>query len=796
MLVVDEVHHLVGREASSGYAKLSRLARASPKLLLLSATPVLDDTDATLRLFHLVDPAAYRLEESAAFAMRIERRQEIGRLLLVLASDGSAFVMSRAVDVGRKTLADDADALLMLDALNVALDADDEPEIAHHRSRLREYLSDTYQLSKRLVRSRRRDLAARGMFSRNGAKTVETVGDAAEALAEALDDWRVDCAGHLYAIGADATEISPETLRALATSLATFRALLDGIGVGGTDLVAVVQRELARSVADPLFAGEHELLKRLQARVARFATDPLARCRLIHHVLGTIGDSQRPGKLVVFASSARLATEIDGDLPALLGYGAHFLLTAETSAQSVHALLWNFERLKRPAVLVMDGTGEDGLNLQFADAVIHLDLPTSLMRIEQRMGRLDRIGRGVRPIRQHVVVPSAAPLSPWLAWYRVLTDGFRVFSESVADLQLVAPKLEDRLLSRLLLTGHVGPRDLEELTAAMDAERTKLDERYALDADELHDEEAEQGFLEVAAVDGFDEELGKAMSDWWEQTLGLARDLGDQGSFQLQWDNSTKLPEIPWRERIERCLGRPLTYQRKAALADLSMRLIRTGCPLVDTVPGLLRYDDRGSAFATWRHVPQFAVTGEEWIIFKCVFVIEIDAAARSRDRNDEIDVALQRRLDRLAPPWIETVYLDNDFRHIIRQDLLELAGRQYGGSDRNLGSRPAVLESRIPPRQLGDLARGAAGAGLEILVASIPYQQRRLMALDRADRRVARARTKLERMRAGSRRLGEGLIQLDEDANRLEDEFRLMGLLRPRLDSIGIIILSGEVVA
>ena len=63
MLVIDEVHHLVGRDDAGRYDGLVRLATGAPRLLLLSATPVLDDHGATLRLFHLIDPVAYPLED-------------------------------------------------------------------------------------------------------------------------------------------------------------------------------------------------------------------------------------------------------------------------------------------------------------------------------------------------------------------------------------------------------------------------------------------------------------------------------------------------------------------------------------------------------------------------------------------------------------------------------------------------------------------------------------------------------------------------------------------------------------
>lgn len=789
MLVVDEVHHLVGRDDAGKYDGLVRLAKGAPRLLLLSATPVLDDPGATLRLFHLIDPVAYPLEDSEAFAGRIERRREIGRVLLILASDDDPVIMSRAVDVGRRTLTDDQDALRMLDELEAAAEAEDHARIAVHRARLREYLSDTYRLNKRLVRSRRRDLADRGMFGRQGRVSVESLDEIASDVVDALEDWRAECASHLYATGADRDPRAPHVEEALDA----YRALVDAIPLGGADLASAIRSQVERAGKRPVFPDESAFLSRLQARRIRHHVDVDAQCSLVHLMLRSLGDGSEAAKLVVFVSSTTVATQLADALPRVIGFNASFLLSSRLSPDQTHALLWEFERLNRPGVLITDRTGEDGLNLQFADGLLHLDLPTSVMRMEQRIGRLDRIGRGKRSIRQRVVVPTDDAASPWVAWYRALRDGFELFSDSVADLQLVAPRLEREVLTRLLLTGTISRTDLERTKDEIQRERDRLDEQYALDSDEMADADSSQDLLEVTAVDGADQELGKAMSGWWEQTLGLTRDLLDGGSFRLTWDPSTRLPEVPWRDRIAPCLGRPLTYQRSAALGDLGTRLIRTGSPLVDAVPGLLRYDDRGSAFATWREVPEFAATGQEWIVFKFVYVVESDVAVLGRQRADAIEPALQRRIDRLAPPWIETIYLDTDLRRVTREELLAVVAKPYSDADRNLGSRQELLFSRIPQSQLEDVCRRASDAADQFLEVSVSYLQRRRAVLDRAERQVEAARTKIERRRAGARRLGEAGLQLDTDELMLDRELDLARSIGPRLDSMGIMILSGE---
>ena len=48
---------------------------------------------------------------------------------------------------------------------------------------------------------------------------------------------------------------------------------------------------------------------------------------------------------------------------------------------------------KSHRVLVSTDAGGEGLNLQFAHVIINYDIPWNPMRLEQRIGRVDRIGQ-------------------------------------------------------------------------------------------------------------------------------------------------------------------------------------------------------------------------------------------------------------------------------------------------------------------------------------------------------------------------------------------------------------------
>ena len=50
--------------------------------------------------------------------------------------------------------------------------------------------------------------------------------------------------------------------------------------------------------------------------------------------------------------------------------------------------------MKRFQILLASDVGGEGLDFQFCQALINYDLPYNPMKIEQRIGRIDRFGTG------------------------------------------------------------------------------------------------------------------------------------------------------------------------------------------------------------------------------------------------------------------------------------------------------------------------------------------------------------------------------------------------------------------
>ena len=103
-------------------------------------------------------------------------------------------------------------------------------------------------------------------------------------------------------------------------------------------------------------------------------------------------------------------------------------------------------RQRRLAVLLCTDAASEGLNLQTAGALINYDLPWNPSKVEQRIGRLDRIGQRYAEVR---IVNLFLKDSIDERVYRVLRDRCGVFEHFVGPMQPVLAQARRMLLGEI-----------------------------------------------------------------------------------------------------------------------------------------------------------------------------------------------------------------------------------------------------------------------------------------------------------------------------------------------------------
>ena len=771
LLVVDEAHRIT--PTSSSYAALTRLSGNSLRVLLLSATPMIGNEEAFLSLLKWLDPDRWQTETLDRFRRHVEQSQEYGRLLLGLRPDASAFLLRQRAIGAKQTFADDGTVQVLADGLLNNLD--DADLRRRHCDYLREHIADTYRIHHRIVRSRRSDLEG-WEFQPRGPSIVREEADddaAFETVTDLLENWRSKALVTL--------EANPGLEDALANR---FVVLVETAGKG----VAALSELPA---FDQLFAGESKLIEDLrsfstpEAAEARAELVALIATRQLKFTRQTI---EAP-KLVIFATDLASGDAIAAALRRQLGVDAVISLTDDPNNDAFS----RFEQSTRVVAAVLDRRGEEGLNLHFADVVVHSDLPLSISRIEQRIGRLDRFGRTKGRIKHVVVIPDGDEQSPWSVWLELLKSGIEIFDRPVSDLQLVIERVEKSVRQHLLRNGVTGIDEyISSLKDLMASERQRLDEQYALDQLAMSREPAK---ALVATMEKAEEDES-ALADRIENLLGkLLNFQMSRGKDQLKlvWANNTLLPERPWRPIFDAALKRPLTWKRRVALARPDVSLLRPGAPLVDALEQLLEWDDRGSAFATWRFERGRGGVGNEGLYFRLCWVVSPGSFGNGDVLKMEDVAGLRRRAESFLTPWTLVQYVSADLLEVRDTDVLTSLKRPFqplendDHRDFNLGSRPGWLDTVISSSEFSDLCMRIRDFGRKSLDDSEEFSSRCRAGLLDVHKDNERRHRRLETRAARGDRLADRERELDQAV------LRAVQAPIVRLDSLGAFVLAGH---
>ena len=118
------------------------------------------------------------------------------------------------------------------------------------------------------------------------------------------------------------------------------------------------------------------------------------------------------------------------------------------SADELEVNVCKFQNDRNCTIMLCDESGGEGRNFQCADYVVHIDLPWDANAIEQRIGRLDRMGReSDRPIVS--VVPYAEEtLEEEL--FKFWDNGLKLFNHSLSGLEIIMNDINTAIVTAII----------------------------------------------------------------------------------------------------------------------------------------------------------------------------------------------------------------------------------------------------------------------------------------------------------------------------------------------------------
>jgi len=850
-LILDEAHHIAAMATSSNVVRrqcfetCKRLAHKSDRLLLLSATPVLNHERDFLAMLHLLDPTTYQLNDLEGFRARVQKRQEIGRVLLSFKEGAKPFVLKTKLGQLRNLFSEDTYLLNLADELQTNLQNQEAPTAERDKivQAIRTHISDTYRLHRRMLRNRRAAVED-VLFDRNAIPKAEyDLDERSYQIHELIDEWRTVAPNEHY------SPIFLLLFRASSTWLGILKEVVEArlnsvshpglIQEFGADDVPVL-------IETPKFSGEEEILQSLLKIFQQLSEDgdnpdgmpsdriELLKILLLYQLSEILGlqsyqrdtiqllervqqrlrrpfKSDRLPKIVIFTSFVQTCSEIVRYLSKSFGENSIASHQFGASREQVEKNISKFKSNPQCFILVSDFSGEEGRNLQFADGLIHFDLPWSPNRLEQRLGRLDRIG-GKMGAKSWLLAGSDLPDSPQEAWYQLLKEGFGIFNQSIASLQFYVDEKLPELEAILFHSGAAGLIEMiKPIQEGIQAEQVKISEQNVLDEIEASDENAVQYFQALEQFDDNHKKIEKATEGWICSALHFLR-IDDPNLSGVRRYKPTERTLIPVSEIIDRFsqANASGTYNRRLANKYSGINLHRIGEGLIEELASYIHWDDRGQAFAMWRHDESWdSGEGMEWVGFRFDYAIEADLSVVQQVLKDDglnnfNEKALRRRADALFPPLMETIFLDAQMDVVEDAELLSILQRPYFGKssdyrDYNLAkSRLLILDEFIDSGKWADFCREARHTSEDLLRDRPSFielcEQRGKSATLKLENRVNQLQLRFNRLSKREQISDSGLAKELSTEGALSQGL-LKGIYRPRmtLDSVGFIIVSGR---
>jgi ATP-dependent helicase HepA len=338
-------------------------------------------------------------------------------------------------------------------------------------------------------------------------------------------------------------------------------------------------------------------------------------------------------KALVFAGFPGAASEVLTRLHQRLSETEVAGFLAEMEANDKEREVRRFRRPTGAWVLVSDETGGEGRNFQFATDLYHLDTPWHAARVEQRIGRLDRLGReSVREdVCSHVIVASAGEERGLADCY---LNGLRVYRESISGLEFALRAVDDDLVRKAVAGG------ADALAAYVEPLRQLAEQERVRDESEFMTDEAtggeyaalRLGSLKSGAND--DEYLERAFCSLWRHLCDAERDV--------KWVNDEDAPPGSIKtfqpSDLSRCrLDLPGnvdgvqkeqrgTFRRTIAQQRPDLQFFNVGNPLFDGVLKILQTQRPGRCYAV--ECIDSTRPHEGWAGFEFVFYAVADLAA------------------------------------------------------------------------------------------------------------------------------------------------------------------------
>lgn len=322
----------------------------------------------------------------------------------------------------------------------------------------------------------------------------------------------------------------------------------------------------------------------------------------------------KPEKVLVITASVQTAIDIAQILQTRHGLHAAVFHEGLSIVERDRAAAFFANHEEGTQVLICSEIGSEGRNFQFAHHLILFDLPLNPDLLEQRIGRLDRIGQ-TETIQIHVPYLDNSAQAIMKHWYH---EGMNAFEQTCTAAYHVFTKLETNLIEAL----HQLDDGLENIPSLLETTQSLYEEFSStlrqgrdrlLELSSFREDKARK-LVDTARRQSRELELNLFLDRVFDN-YGIETEIHGQNSFVIYPGDHVRISLPGLSEE-----GMTITYDRDTALSNEDMHFITWEHPItIAAIDNILGNELGNTAMVTIKHKAIPAGT----LFMECFYLLE-----------------------------------------------------------------------------------------------------------------------------------------------------------------------------
>lgn len=438
VLVIDETHRLLANE--SLYGKLLQQSINTENVLLLSATPIQDRKDEYHKLLSLLLPEQYLNMPEDRFEQLVKKQKRIQRSVNIILrrmpdfEDYEEDIFDKLSEI-EESLEDDRISKM----LDTAKSSASKINLVEN---MLSYICENYRLERRVIRNRRsaivtempkRELEELSYAAANSDDFYDET-EAIEAVMRFLSEYQDPDNEFIKGI------VQP-LLSSVFSSPWAFTETIKKLGINDAELIDIsakweMQAKQELEQIDTILEEEPDKICSRMLRLIDY----------LEQETDLLGDEY---KIVVFTSFTGTLKAYEQALNHRLnkeGFSA-VSFSSEMDRDELETSVYEFQNNDDCRIIICDETGGEGRNFQNANIVVHIDLPWTANALEQRIGRLDRLGRDPETAVVSLAIHTENTTEEQL--FKIWKDGMQLFNNSLSGLEIITGELNEMIAEAL-----------------------------------------------------------------------------------------------------------------------------------------------------------------------------------------------------------------------------------------------------------------------------------------------------------------------------------------------------------